>query len=313
MKLSLVLPILTALAGFGLGWLVKPAPDSASPTLPPVAASSPKPAGNPVPAVVPPNGTPAPARTISARPVREIGGRGVDVGAGAGKTAAKSAAKLQRLTEALGLSDEQQAALTKLIEENQKAFLAGYPEPSAGPGKIIEHIAATGVALEKSLVSMLSPDQLSALEELRKRERENRIEATAQRELANLTEVTDLDPGQRDKILAQLRKAGTNELGSIPASLALVLDSSVLPLGSSAPSAQTVQTLRQLASSQAPEDPEALHARLIENQQRQLEQRLNLVRDILTPAQLAQYQAAIAEQQAIYERMVPPQKAEDGR
>lgn len=221
-------------------------------------------------------------------------------------TAGKNAAKLLRLAEVLGLSDTQVADLKKLIAETRSATVAGHPAPDAGANAILDHYGASGAALEKSLAALFTPEQTAMFEDLRKRERDNRIEATAQRELGTLTEVTDLSAEQRDQVLAALRKATTTELGSMPASLALMLDSSALPLAPVAPSAQSIQTLRLLAESQTPADPATLHAKLIERQRQQLDDRLNLVKDILTPAQLAQYRATIAEQHAIHDMMSPP-------
>jgi len=220
--------------------------------------------------------------------------------------AAKNAAKMLRLAEVLGLTDAQQADLVKLIAASQQAAAAGQPAQPAGASAVLDQFVARAAALEQGLATLLTPEQSAAFDALRKREGDNRNETTAQRELANLTEVTDLSAAQRDKILAQLRQAGADDLAAVPASLALVLDSSVLPLGAQAPSAQSIQTLRQLTAGAAPEDPLALHAKLIASQRRQLDARLTLLKDVLTPAQLAQYQATVAEQYAIQDAMNPP-------
>ena len=77
-------------------------------------------------------------------------------------------------------------------------------------------------------------------------------------------------------------------------------------LGPLAPSAQSIQTLRQLADGQPPEDPSALHAKLIASQQRQTDARLTLLKDILTSAQFTQFQTSVGEQDAIRDVMSPP-------
>jgi hypothetical protein len=305
MKPSLILPLVTALAGFGLGWLAKPATDSACATSPAAIAPHKTPE-KPAPAAVAPRENPAAPAQIVRKAAPNAAGAG-SAGGAADVTSPKDAAKMLRLVEALGLSDAQQADLKKLIAGSQRVFLEGYPEV-AGPNEILDHIAASGAALEKSLAALFTPEQSATFEDLRNRERSNRIETTAQRELADLTEVTDLTAEQREQALAELRKTSAGELGAIPASLALVLDSSVLPLGPEAPPARAIQTLRQLVANQTSAEPAAQHAKLIETQRRQLDERLKLFKDILTPAQLAQYQAAIAEQRAIQEAMLPPQK-----
>jgi hypothetical protein len=85
-----------------------------------------------------------------------------------------------------------------------------------------------------------------------------------------------------------------------------MLDSSVLPLGPHTMPEHSVLTLTELAETPAVPDPAALHTKLIAEQRRRLDERLAWLKPILTPAQLAQYQAAAAEQRAIHDRMNPP-------
>lgn len=300
MKPSLVFPLVTACVGFGLGWLVKPAAAPATPKPPLAATPATKTTATPPPA--------APAAPAPAEHVRPAAAGGPAAAAAERKekiATAKTTAKLQRLAEAIGLSVAQQADLTKLITESQKVATSEPSGQVASAGDVLGQLAASAAALENGLTTLLSPEQAAAFDQLRKRERDNRIETSAQRELGDLTEVTDLSAEQRDEVLTQLRKASAGELAAVPAPLALVMDSSVLPLGPLAPSAQSIQTLRQLADGQAPDDPAALHSKLIESQRHQLDARLALLKDILTPAQLAQYQATVAEQYAIHDLMRP--------
>jgi len=218
---------------------------------------------------------------------------------------AKVAAKMQRFAEAIGLTVVQQAELKKVITENEKAFVAnGTGEAKETLGSLV----SGGSALEKALAALLTPGQTTAFAELRKRENDNRIEATAQRNLGNLTEITDLSAEQRDKALEVLRQATAAEVAAMPSCLSLILDSSILPLGCQAASEQSIQTLRLIAEAPELSEPRAQHAKLIENQRRKLEERVNLLKAILTPGQLAQYQATLAERYAIQDLMVPPQR-----
>jgi hypothetical protein len=304
MKPSLVLPILASLAGFGLGWMVKPVA-SPSVTATPAGAAT----GSASPTGVPQAANPAPA--TPARPVRAaaVGGSAATAPGGAEEfTDPKDAAKMLRLVEALGLSAAQQADLKTIIAETRKSLIAGETGLPAGSPDLLTLHSSGGDALETALATMLTPEQSRAFAELRTRERDNRIEVKAQRELGQLLEMTDLSAEQRAKVLAQLRESTATELASIPSSLALLLDSSMLPLGPQAVSEQTIRTLREIATAQDLSDPAALHAKLIESQRRKLDDRLKLLKDILTPAQVAQYQAAIAEQHAIHDLINPPNK-----
>ncbi len=301
MKRSLVLPLLTATIGFGLGGLLRPV---AAPVSPPssLAATPVRPTpAKPSPAATAPSEVPAQtAPGPHLEPPTPVAGRS-DATHGT-----RNAAKMLRLIEALGLSETQQADLVQLIADSQKAATPDPPAPAAGATTVLGQFAARGAALEQGLSSLLTPEQSAAFEALRKRERDNRSETTAQRELANLSEVTDLSAEQRAKVLGHLRQASADELAAMPPAFALVVDSSVLPVGGPTPSTQSIQTLLQLTAGQVPEDPAALQTKLIASQRRELDARLNLLKDILTPAQLAQYQATVAEQYSIQDAMRAP-------
>jgi hypothetical protein len=298
MKPSLILPALCALVGFSLGWMLKPAPS------PSVAATSP-----PAPAASPLNPNPAPS--TPARPVRKPA-TSAPAAAAPGDPGAftdpKDAAKMLRLVEALGLSDAQQADLKKIIAETRQSLVAGEAGLPAGSPDLLTLHSTGGNTLETSLAALLTPEQNTAFAELRKRGLDNRIEVKAQRELGQLLEITDLSAEQRAKVFQRLRATTATDLASIPASLALVLDSSMLPLGPQAVSEQTIRTLREIADAQDLGDPSAVHAKLIASQRRKLDAHLKLLTDILTPAQVAQYQATIAAQRAIHDLMNPPAK-----
>lgn len=213
-----------------------------------------------------------------------------------------------RLVEALGLSDAQQADLKKIIAETRQSLVAGEAGLPAGSPDLLTLHSTGGNTLETSLAALLTPEQNTAFAELRKRGLDNRIEVKAQRELGQLLEITDLSAEQRAKVFQRLRATTATDLASIPASLALVLDSSMLPLGPQAVSEQTIRTLREIADAQDLGDPSAVHAKLIASQRRKLDAHLKLLTDILTPAQVAQYQATIAAQRAIHDLMNPPAK-----
>lgn len=304
MKPSLVTPVLAVLVGFGCGWLLKPAANPA-----PAAATPPKkatPARPPATSPQSANADPIVPGPVSIKPpvqpLTDVAERGKQL------AEARAAAKMQRFAEVIGLSAAQQAELKKAIAANEKMFVpkeAGEPQ---SPQQTFEVLVSGGSALEKTIASLLTPEQATAFADLRKRETDNRVEAAAQRDLGNLTEITDLSAEQRDKTLELLRQATAAELAALPSCLSLMLDSSILPLGSQATSEQSIQTLRLIVESPNLADPRAQHAKLIENQRSQLEARLNRLRSILTPGQLAQYQAALAERYAIQDLMIQPQR-----
>jgi hypothetical protein len=304
MRPSVIVPLLALLAGFAGGWLAKPAPPGA--TAPPVAGQSTNPPpGQRPPASDRPEGDLPPPPGGGGPPRGGNSMAGDPVGAGA-PAESRDAAKMLRFVEVLDLSEAQQTDLEKILAETRAAYTTADPNQPMTAKETLELVAKCSTALEKSLTGLLTPEQATKFAELRQRERDNRIEAKAHRELGHLSELTDLSASQRDQILAQLREANVAELSAIPASYALMLDSSVLPLGPHAMPEQSILTLTQVAETSDSPEPTAAHAKLIADQRRRLDERLALLKPILTPAQLAQYQSAAAEQRAFHDRMAPP-------
>lgn len=302
MKPSALVPLITLLAGFAAGWLVKPAATPVVATPPPGPAARP-PAANRPPA---PNGgagalppPPVRSRVIPVpTPVPTVPGPESAAGS-------KDAAKMLRIVELLGLSDDQQTALAGILKETSESFVADPTKPASAK-ETLALVAKCSADLEKSLAGLLTPEQAAKFAALRQRERDNRIETKAQRELSRYAELTDLSSSQRDQILAQLRQSTTAEADAIPAAYSLMLSTSVLPVGPRTMPEQSILALSQVAEGPDAADGASAHAQLIAAQRRRLDERLVWLKPILTPAQFAQYEAVAAEQQGFLDRMRPP-------
>jgi hypothetical protein len=204
-------------------------------------------------------------------------------------------AKMLRLTEALGLTIDQQGEVIRLIEESNLTASGDLP--------VIEDLAIRGKAVEEGFRKLLSPEQFTKFQELRDRDRDNRIESRAQKELTTVIEEIDLSPDQRDEILNRLRQSVRGELQAIPASATLLFEKSVLPTGKNELSVDGVLLLAKLGESIITDDPMAAHALVIRNQNQEIEEKLRNYDGVLTSAQMGQYYAALAEQKAILSRM----------
>ncbi len=289
MKSQFLLPVIAAALGFSIAWIAKPAP--ASPPGPPNAA------GDSAPKASPRNNTPRP------RPASSAGQRPKEVNASDFPLAdlaeqgpkTREEAKMLRLSEALGLSISQQGEIIKVIEETKAAATDTVP--------ILEDLTARGRKVEETLAQILSPEQLAKFEELRVRERENRIEARAQQTLAQVIEEIDLSPGQRDETLARLRQAEKERIQAIPAAATLLLKTSVLPTGPKEMTIEGVLALNQISQSPPAEDPLAGHQQYLQNQRRKLEEKLQCFDGVFTPGQMGQYHAILAEERAALDRM----------
>jgi hypothetical protein len=286
MKPNYLLPALAALIGFAIAWIAKP-------------SSSPAPVTIKTEEVTPKRPSRAERNTrdsaASRKPPTEVRAKDfplADLAEQGPKT--RDEAKMLRLTEALGLSLDQQGAIIKLIEDTQAKIDGNLP--------VIEDLNTRGKMIEAGLASLLSPEQLAKFQELRIRERENRTELRAQKMLTSALEDIDISPEQREDILRRLRERSKTELQSIPAAATLLFDKSMLPTGKRELSVDGVLMLAKLNDQVISTDPMEAHNAVINSHRKQLEEMLACFDGILTGGQMGQYQAILYEQQQLLNR-----------
>jgi hypothetical protein len=205
-------------------------------------------------------------------------------------------ARLNRLTEALGLSIGQQGKIIAAVESARENV-----NPDAAT---LDDFNTRGKQIEAVLAETLSADQLAKFREMRDRERDNMIEVRAQRALGGSIEEIDVSPGQREELLSRLRQLEMKRYQQIPDAATLLLNSSILPTQESEIDIDGVLAIARLDEIKAdPNDPVATHQAVLTSQRRELEERLACFDGILTPAQMGQLHAMIAEQKAVYDRL----------
>jgi hypothetical protein len=283
MKSPYLLSAITALIGFSVAWIAKPgtAPqaepsaqlaDSAAPRQPRTQARPRSAADSKRPEEV----------RASDFPLAEQAEQGPQN---------REEAKMLRLAEALDLTIEQQGEIIQLVEQVQATATDAVP--------VIEDLATRGKAIEDGLAKLLTPEQFAKFQELRERERDNRIELRSQRMLTQAIEDIDLSPEQREEVMSRLRLKSKAEMQSIPAAATLLFDKSMLPTGKKELSVDGILLLAQLEQPIDASDPVAAHERVINRQKQDLEEILRCFDGILTPGQMGQYQAALAETRKI--------------
>lgn len=290
MKSPYLLPAATALVGFSIAWLAKPD-------------------ATPAPIAAPSEQAPAPRSTRSnpgSRPSSASNKRPKDVNASDFPLAdqaeqgpkTRDEAKMLRLTEALGLSIDQQGEIITLIESTQANVSDTAPA--------LEDLTARGKRVEEGLAKLLTPEQLAKFQELRDRERENRIEVRSQQMLLGAIDEIDLSPAQREEVLDRLRQKSRAELQSIPNAATLLFDKSMLPTGGKELSADGILMLAKMGEKVSVGDPADAYQKVLDHQRGELEELLKCYDGILTPGQMGQYQAALAETRALLRAMPPP-------
>jgi len=279
MKPNVILPIVTAVAGFGIGWLVKPAaeaPAAPAPTLSKVREK----AADPAPTAIEPAGD-SMADRPSGPAKRESA---PDLVQSDQNLAATDDAKLARLVEALSLNDEQKAQVLSAVAA---AGITLAPEGGVDGSKLMELATLAGAELEKAILSKLTPEQVVAFEALRTRSLENSVETVSQEQASRFAKITDLSPEQRQMILERVRADVRTEYDQRPAGLDLLLDTSPLPTGSAYLTSSSLAAMPFMAGGEdANEKMEAFR----EEQRKNLDGQVDKYRDILTPAQLTRFQ-----------------------
>lgn len=293
MKSPYLLSAVTALIGFSIAWIAKPAPapqpiESKLTEAPPTRQARPESRTR----TSADSKSPTEVRA-SDFPLAEQAEQGPQN---------REEAKMLRLTEALDLTIDQQGAIIQLVEQVQATATDAVP--------VIEDLATRGKAIEEGLAKLLDPEQFAKFQELRERERDNRIELRSQRMLTQAIEDIDLSPAQRDEVMSRLRLKSKAEMQSIPAAATLLFDKSMLPTGKKELSVDGILLLAQLGEPINATDPVAAHEAVITRQKQDLEEVLKCFDGILTPGQMGQYQAALAETRKIMGNMrtqAPPE------
>jgi hypothetical protein len=311
MKSSSLIALAAGLAGFAGGWLLKP---SAAPAPPVAVAAGDESAGHPAPAAG--KSRPRDERPLVLKPRGRAGDEGemkadpeqvaAEVAFERGfqsATARTEKARLQRLSEALGLSPEQEATMAVLLENRRD----GFRELSGGgssPAAIVEQAARAERSFQEQAAKLLDPEQIGALAALREREKENDIESRAQRDLADLIGRIDLSPDQREQALAALRDDSAAAVAKRPEGWA-VMNETLDVLGG-AHSSAFEQMGDFMDDPGALADPQEIHRRLIQAQREAAERKLAGLAAILTPGQLAQYRATLEARAGFREQFSPP-------
>ncbi len=289
---------ITGAAAFAAGWFLKPAPSPAPEHSPSAPAETRKTGPASTRMVIEESHDPLLEPALP-EPKGQAGGP-IRMEQGDEATASRDNAKLLRLTEALGLSKEQQESLVQAIAGALAA--AGMSEGSpVDPFKILERAAAAGSGIEKAMDSILTPEQAAEFRKLRERSLANQIEAAAQKEFSVFTGQIDLTEEQRQKALTLVKSSVEERYAARPPGLDLALESSVVPIGPTGINPDSMDSLQYVMDSKG--DPAAAQAAMLQRQRAELDRQVTQYEAILTPAQMEQFRASIDERKRAIDRL----------
>lgn len=305
MKPTVLIAIFTAIAGFALGWLLKP---SGQADLKPAADAGAsrqaaggkshdrkenlvlKPRGKVDPEAMAADPEAASARIDFQRSIRD-----------ARERAAK--ARLSRFTEALGLSQEQKDAMEALAAGRMEAFqsLAGSGRPAA---EMVAGAADAERLFMREAEKILDPEQFDALKAKMEREVEGSIQASALNDLADLSRQIDLSPEQREKAMASLLATSKTAHNQRPEGWQILSESFSIFGGAHSDLLDDMGGM--LSDPEALKDPQSIFKYQTEARRKDVEQKIAQLNGILTPAQLTQYRAILNSRLTVMEQAPPP-------
>ncbi len=212
-------------------------------------------------------------------------------------------ARLNRLSEALGLSEDQKSALDTLLSSRREGF-----KDMQGKGKTAsEMVADAGNAVrifENALKDVLDEEQMQAYEDFKGRERENDVEAKAANEFADLARQVDLSPEQRDQALEALRAMSTESFAKRPEGWEVMAETMEMMGGSYMSAFEDMSGF--LEDPEAMKNPAEIQKRMNEAHRTNAELKIARLTTILTPAQLAQYRATLDSRSTFRETSPTP-------
>jgi hypothetical protein len=311
MKPSTLVATAAALAGFASGWLLKPsggAPAGDGTTAEQVSGKNPVPGSGKSgkrddrPLVLKPRGGVGGVENLEADPEQASAEHNFKRNF-EGATERAENARLSRLAEALGLSPEQRASVEVMLANRRD----GFRDVNGGgmkPSEMVAQAAQAERRFEAQIAKILDPEQADAYAAFRAREKENSIEAKAQRDLSDLIGQIDLSSEQRELALEALR-AGSSETQARRPEGWTVMNESMSLLGGSQASA--LEEMAEFIGDDATMgDSRELHRRMLESKRAIMDANLARLASVLTPAQLAQYRATLEARTRFMEQMTPP-------
>ena len=311
MKHPAAIPTLCAIFGFLLAWFTKPGgsadgnsgaaashvnggrPASSATDRPRDGKSS----GSFDPTTHTEEGIPLPPELIAARASLADTARN--------SLAIKDQGYVQRIAELLGLNVDQQQQMLLLYQQKRDALNLFAPGKDIDPRRMLEEAEAVEKRFNDSLAAILSSEQIAKLNGFRQLQSHNRALASAQKEYADVLGKIDLNAEQQSSVLAALQQQSTAEQSAFLDKTGLYSETfDAMGFGSTG-EAMSLTAVANAAISESSDRASTLRA-LVQARKQETSRKIESLRPLLTPAQLAQYSSLLeARDQAFYATMAP--------
>lgn len=206
---------------------------------------------------------------------------------------------MEKLSVALDLTEAQRASLGSWLEGGVKSLGSA----ASGDPKAAEELMKklTPKALEEQLLSGLTPEQKTALEEFRTKEHRSKVDAAALKSLSKIQSTIDLAEGQRDDVYRILAENADTDLkamqdGSDPTSMVaeefgLDLDPYGLGIG------KLLEDVgAEITANGENADTGKVKQRVLEAFGKRVEERVDRLRPVLNETQIERYRSELQAQ-----------------
>ncbi|MFC7339356.1 hypothetical protein ACFQY0_19345 [Haloferula chungangensis] len=283
MKTSSLIAAGTALAGFAMGWILKPGGDGSAHQL---ANSEPPPRERPKNAelVAPGRTSPRDPISLASSPSGIVDPVSVRREQAYHQlTGKKEKARLARFAEALGLDIDQLEAIASLLSKHKGAT-------NASPDGLLTEAADGKLDFEDALLALLNDEQKDRLAAFKTRTTENQIETSAMQDLAKVMSVVDLSSTQRENLLNNFREKNRVAYASEPDTWDLLTDNGTGLANGNA----SFNRYRDIFSDPSvTSDPIKLADRIAAEEKLRIEENLGILSGELTEQQMAEFRASI--------------------
>jgi hypothetical protein len=304
-----LIPILTSILGFSLAWMLKPAPPRQIALIEP-SASGIKPSAsagqsgriepdkrsfNPLTHTI--DGKEIPPQLVTQRTKLAEQLRG--------NLAKKDMGQVQRLTELLHLTPEQQQQVLSLYETKRTALNLYQPGDGVNATNLLEKAEVVEVKFNQMLSEILDESQIEQFNAFRKQQGENRRLADVQKDFADVLEKVDLSPAQQESLQDAMKQAAMSDNSSKLDKTRLFEEAfDAMGFGGAGVAMSEAQSANTKIL-QATDRMEMAKI-LVDERKNATAERIALLRNVLTPAQLAQYTAVLeSRNESFYSSIIP--------
>jgi cell pole-organizing protein PopZ len=212
---------------------------------------------------------------------------------------------VQRLAELLQLSPEQQQQVLALYHTKRNALNLYQPGEGVTSANMLEKAESAEVKFNQALKVILEPSQVEKYNAFRKQQIENKRMASAQKDFADVLDKVDLNPEQQKSLQAAIQQAAmTKEDQNLDKTR--LFDEAYEAMGFGSAGIAMSQTQAANTAILQSTDRVEMAKVLVDERKRATAERIALLSNVLSPAQLSQYTAVLeSRDQSFFSSITP--------